>query len=310
VETTIYALAGLRIVSEFPLVGLQICHNEAAAHGEVIIRRAPIPAELASATATLRAGRLIGRYDGRSVLLDSPSVGRFLLRDGKEILMDPTPSCPEDEVRAYLLSVAFGALCHQRGIIPLHASAIDVADSCIAFVGESGAGKSTLAAALARRGHEVIADDVCFLRLEDKHNVQAWPGIERIRLWEEAVYALGCDGPGVEREMHGYNKYFVPVRPPRNPRECRPLRRIYELHTSPNGANEVTRFRGAAAVEILIQNVYRPNLAERLGYKPHVFKVCAVAARRVPVFRLSRPMGFDALERGVEFLEDHLLDMG
>ena len=33
------------------------------------------------------------------------------------------------------------------------------ADGCVAFVGESGAGKSTLVAALARRGHQVIADD-------------------------------------------------------------------------------------------------------------------------------------------------------
>ncbi len=309
VEETVYALAGLRIVSDFPLFGLQICRTEAAAHGEILIRHAPIPEGLASATATFRAGQLIGRYNGRDVLLSFPPVSRFLVRDGKEILVDSAPSSDDGAVRAYLLGIAFGVLCHQRGIMPLHASAIDVAGGCVAFVGESGAGKSTLAAALARRGYEVITDDLCFLQLDDKCNVQSWPGIGRIRLWEEAVYALGCDGPGVEREMHGFNKYFIPVRPSRNPSDCRPLRRVYQLDSAPDGAARVTRLHGAAAVEALVQNIYHEGLAERLGYKPHAFRVCAAAARKISVFRFSRPLSFNALDHGIQVLKDHLSDI-
>jgi hypothetical protein len=47
--------------------------------------------------------------------------------------MDLAPSSNDDEVRA-IFWVLFGALCHQRGITPLHASAIDVANGCVAFV--------------------------------------------------------------------------------------------------------------------------------------------------------------------------------
>ena len=183
----------------------------------------------------------------------------------------PAPSSNDDEVRAYLLGAVFGALCHQRGITPLHASAIDVADGCVAFVGASGAGKSTLVAALAQRGHEIIGDDECFLQLGTNGEVQAWPGISGIRLCEDARAALGFDGAGVERAMHGYNKYFVPVRPPRNPIQSRRLREVYQLHRVPNGVTEVTRLRGADAVEVLMQNVYPPGLADRLGYQAHVF---------------------------------------
>ena len=250
-------------------------------------------------------GQYIG-YNEKEILLHLPRVGRFLVRAGREILIDPAPASDAGELRAYLLGTAFGMLCHQRGITPLHASAIDVTDSCVAFVGASGAGKSTLVAALFRHGYEIISDDVCFLQLDSKGNVQARPGIERIRLWEDAMYALGYQGPGVEREMHGYNKYFVPVRSPRSPLEHRRLLRVYELHTAPDGVIQVTRLPGAAAIEVLMQNVYRLNLAERLGYKPHAFTVCAAAARDVPVFRLSRPKHFHALEETVEVLEDHL----
>ena len=247
----VYWLAGLRIVSDLPLSGLPVCGDDLQENPpEVVIRRAPIPAELASATATFRHGQYLGRYNGREVLIDIPATARFLVRGGNEILIDSTPSSNDDEIRAYLLGTVFGLLCYQRGITPLHAAAIDFADGCVAFVGESGAGKSTLAAALARRGHQVISDDLCFQQLDDKGAVRSWPGIGRIRLWEEAMNALGCSGPGVEREIQGYDKYFVPIWPPRNPIECRRLRRVYQLHTALDDATKVTRLHGASTVEV------------------------------------------------------------
>jgi hypothetical protein len=308
-KSAIYGLGGLRIVSDFPLFGLQTCcRDEAEAHGEIVIRRAPIPDRVVTATARFLNGYYSGTYNGREVLLDSPRVGRFLLRAGQEILIDVAPSSNDNEVREYLLGAVFGALCHQRGITPLHASAIDVADGCVAFVGASGAGKSTLVAALARRGHEIISDDECFLQLDSNGNVQSWPGISRIRLWEDARSALGFAGPGVERAMHGYYKHFVPIRPPRNAIHVRPLCRVYQLHCGPKGATEITRLRGAESVEALMKNVYPPGLPAYLGYQPHVFMVCTAAARNVPVFRLSRPWDFAALDQGIALLESHLLD--
>ncbi len=306
-ESPIYRFSGLRIVSDFPLLGLPVCRNEAKAPCEVVIRCAPIPEEVASATAKFLDGHYSGTYNGREVLL-SRALGRFLLRAGEEILIDLAPASNDDDVRAYLLGAVFGTLCHQRGITPLHASAIDMADGCVAFVGASGAGKSTLVAALARRGHEIIADDECFLQLGSNGDVQAWPGISRIRLWEDARAALGFDSPRVEQEMQGHNKCPVTVCPPRNPIQSRPLRRVYQLQRVPNGVTEVTRLHGADAVEVLMQNVYPPGLAKHLGYQPHVFNVCTTVARDVPVFRFSRPWDFAALDQGIELLENHLRD--
>jgi energy-coupling factor transporter ATP-binding protein EcfA2 len=202
----------------------------------------------------------------------------------------------------------FGALCHQRGITPLHASAIDLANGCVAFVGASGAGKSTLVAALAQRGHEVISDDECFLQLDTGGDAQAWPGISRIWLWDDSMTALGFDGAGVERELHRYKKYFVPVRSPRNPTQSRPLRRVYQLNRVPHGVAEITRLRGADAVEVLMQNVYPPRLAHQQCYQSHVFRVCAATARDVPVFRLDRPWNFASFNQGIDLLENHLRD--
>jgi hypothetical protein len=293
-----YTLAGLCIVSDFPLNGLPTHRDKAAAQHEVVIRLAPVPEAVPSVP------------NGKEVLLDFPGTGRFLVRNGNEILIEPATSSDESEIRVYLLGTAFGVLCHQRGIPPLHASAIDIADGCVAFVGETGAGKSTLVAALAARGHQVIADDVCFLHLGDKAEVQVWPGMRRIRLWQDAMVALRRDGPGVEREIHGYNKYLIPVRPSRNATEPRHLRRVYHLHAALDRDTPcVDRLHGAAVIEVLMQNVYRLGLAERMGHKPAAFELCAAAARGVPVFRFSRPLGFDVLDEGVDFLEHHLRDL-
>jgi hypothetical protein len=62
----------------------------------------------------------------------------------------------------------------------------------------------------AQRGHQVIADNVCFLQRDESGKIQACPDITRIRLWEDAMAALGCDAAGAEREMRGYNKCLLP----------------------------------------------------------------------------------------------------
>ena len=306
-ETAIYNLGGLRIASDFPLCGLHVCRDDSAAR-EVVIRYAPIPETVASATAICLNGRYSGTYNGREILLSS-KVGRFLLRAGEEILIELAPASNDDDVRAYLLGAVFGALCHQRGIAPLHASAIDVANGCAAFAGPSGAGKSTLIAALSVRGHQIIGDDECFLQLGSNKDVKAWPGISRIRLWEDATVALGLDGRGLEPEIRGHNKFFIPVRPPPDPLQYRLLRGVFQLHRVRNGDTELTRLHGADAIEVLMQNIYPEGLAVHLGYQSNLFTVCAAVARDVPVFRLSRPWDFAALEQGIELVENQLRDL-
>jgi hypothetical protein len=108
--------------------------------------------------------------------------------------------------------------------------------------------------------------------------------------------------------MRGYNKYLIPVRPAPNSMKPRRLRRVYALHTAPDrGVATVTEIRGAAVLEVLMQNIYRLGMAEHMGYKPAAFVVCAAAARDVRVFQFSRRREFGALDETVSFLEDHLL---
>jgi hypothetical protein len=297
-------LAGLRICSDFELPGIPLCRCTIPTDVEIAIRRARVPKTLSKIDKAFEGGQC----NKNELLLDIPQVARYLIRGGREILVDECPNAEFMDLSAYLLGTAFGLLCHQRGITPLHASSIDVAGGYVAFVGASGAGKSTLVAALAALGgHQVIADDVCFLQLGHNGEVQAWPGVNRIRLWEDSLDALKYRRQGVEQEARGSKKYILPLSPAQNPIKSSRLRIIYQLHAAlDNGPAYVKRLQGASAIEVLMQNIYKLGLADQMGYKPAAFVVCATMARQIPVFRFSRPMSFDVMRKGVEVLEDHM----
>jgi hypothetical protein len=240
------------------------------------------------------------------VLLCIPDVARFLVREGSEILVDTLHAADPSMVRIFLLGSVFGILCHQRGILPLHSAAIDTASGCIAFVGESGSGKSTLAAALFARGHQVITDDVSFLGRDDADNIVTWPGVARIRLWEDALTGLGVHTSTLEREARAFNKYLLPVSTPKNVFAPRQISRIYRLGaTSNRGQKRIRRVQGALAIELLMQNVYRLNYAKSMGRTPDIFQFCAEMAARIPIFDFSRPFEFAAMGEGLNLLESH-----
>jgi len=298
-----YYWAGLRIVSEIALPSLMACADQIGS--SVSIRRARLPETLASVTAVFPEGQC----NDNELLLNIPDVARYLIRSGSEILVDQAANSNLGDVAAYLLGTAFGVLCHQRGTYPLHGSAIDIVDGCVAFVGDSGAGKSTMVAALASRGHQVISDDLCVLEASEQ-GVRLWPGLNRLRLWEDALAALDCDQPGIERELRGLNKYLVPTQPIRNPRTPRRLQRVYQLAAAADGdPTTITRLQGAATLEVLMQNIYRVAIAERMGRKANLFVTCAAAAREVAVYRFSRPLGFQILPDVLKVLEEHLHEL-
>ena len=60
-----------------------------------------------------------------------PGVANFLVRNGREILVEPAANASAEEIRAYLLSPIFSALCHQAGMYSLHASAVRVGNGVV-----------------------------------------------------------------------------------------------------------------------------------------------------------------------------------
>jgi hypothetical protein len=89
----------------------------------------------------------------------------------------------------YLLSGVLAFVLRVRGVVPLHASAVVIADRALLFAGAAGAGKSSTAAAFATLGIPVLSDDMVALT-EAGERLVALPSYPRLSLWPDSANGL------------------------------------------------------------------------------------------------------------------------
>lgn len=202
---------------------------------------------------------------------------------GVRILVDPAPGATPEQVRLFLLGTVLGALMAQRDHLVLHGNAVRVGEGCVVAVGHSGAGKSTLAAEFARRGHEVLSDDVVPV---DAHG-RALPGRPRIHLWRDALERLGRFSPDLERVHHHHEKYVLPI-PATHP-EPLPVRAVYVLERHPDDLLALVRVQGAACYPLLHEHTYRNEWLHGAAARVRHLQQCARLTDTAQVVRVLRP---------------------
>ena len=293
---TEYRLFGLRIRSDLDLPELAACLD--AGEPDVVISLSNIGAD--SSPAGVHAS------DG-DVLFVAEDVARYRISGGNRILVERKPGAPDRNVRLFLLGSAFGALLHQRGLLPLHANAVEIDGRAIAFMGESGAGKSTLAAWFHDRGYPVLTDDVCVISPDRDGTPVVHKGLGRLRLWKDAVERSGrstsdYDTSFVDEAV--YEKFDVPL--PNAESEDRSARAgaLYVLDRS--NAFEITALNGIDAVECLMANTYRGGMVALAGASQLHWQNCVALARQVPVFRFARLWGYEHFEKQMTALLEHV----
>ncbi len=141
-------------------------------------------ARLCSPDGTLRYS--LGRGQERTVLR-YPGLCDFV---GDADLTDVTVHLHPGADPGLIPVLAGGALIavhlKLRHELVLHASAVQLDDGALAFVGSSGMGKSTLAALLATGGRGLVTDDVMRVDMSDSVVVRVHPGGTESRLRQSA----------------------------------------------------------------------------------------------------------------------------
>jgi hypothetical protein len=226
-------------------------------------------------------------------------VGRYWVRAGRQIVIDPKPDAEPALVRHGLLGPVLAHLLWQRDVFTLHASVIGLGSRHVAFVGVSGEGKSTTAAALEAHGHSLVCDDVAALRARDG---EAWvlPGFPRMRLYEDVLRGVG-DEPSAHPPVHSQiDKRSKRVA--RFTRESVKLDRVFVLASGASFALEALPAQ-AAVMEIMRHTFCAHQYAPLYGFKQHMERA-AWLVRQVPVSRLTRPKDLARLPELVRFIED------
>ncbi len=129
----------------------------------------------------------------------------WLDRQGSELWATWPDNLTIEDTATYLLGPVLGLLLRLRGVTCLHASAVAFGESAVAFVGSEGAGKSTTAAALARRGHAILSDDVVALA-ERNGTFFVHPGYPYLCLWPESVESIYGSAEALPRFSENYEK--------------------------------------------------------------------------------------------------------
>lgn len=291
-ETADYVWSGLRVRSELPL------RYPAAAGDEmpdVWLRLGEVPG------VPLPPERLADFFvESGDLGLVVRGVGRFLASGGSRIVVDPEPGASEEDLRLYVSGSVLGVIALQRGLLPLHASAVELRDgSCVAFTGLSGAGKSSLAAHFARSGHRLVADDVCVLT-ERNGWYSVWPGPSRIKLAPDALESLRRDTAGLEPTGGTREKYHLEVDAGVAARAAPvPLSAIFLLAWG-EGAPRAVPMAGLDAIDAIGGHTYRQEFVRPLGLEADWLRGVAKVARNVPLYRLIRPHGHDRADAVIE----------
>jgi hypothetical protein len=290
-----YSLFGLGIRSDVALPGVPAAEP---ASPDILIRQGRLPDGLPSDP------DFVPTADG--TVLTVPGIGRFFIRDGREILVEAEADASDRNVRLFLLGSALGILSHRRGLLPLHANAVVADGGAYAFGGHSGAGKSTLAAHFAREGYEVLCDDVCAISFAEDGTPLAWPGLPRLKLWSDAAEAFGHDSASLDRAIEGLDKYHVPLAGARAVRAV-PFRRLYLLARTEDGeAPAISRLHGQRAMAVVMEHTYRNGYLAPMGLAAQHFRLCAELMRRAEVYEARRDWGYEVFAREAELFERHI----
>lgn len=274
---------GLVVRSSWPLPELPPGPVDAA--GDVEIVAGPVPERLDDATVS-NAFFDVAR---ERMLVRIPGVARYLLEQGRRVVIAAEPDAAEDEVRAFLGTVIFGALLHQREDLVLHGSAVEIGGRAVAFLGFSGLGKSTLAAGFRQRGHAVLTDDLCVVRPRAAGGWEVVPSFPHMKLWLDSLEQLGLSADGLRRIRSKEAKRALPV-VENFATTARPLAKLYVLRRSDTVAQaKLMPLDSSARLAALGNQAYRPGMLAGLSGHARHFEQAVVIARALPMSLLVRP---------------------
>lgn len=220
----------------------------------------------------------------------------YLVEHGSSIRVMPRLPVDTPDIRLFLLGAGLGILCHQRGVLPIHAAAVEIDGRAVIMTGSSGMGKSTLADAFLRNGYRVLSDDVAPLTLSGGE-IRVVPAVQRIRLWEDSAHHARWVTSELEQCRASLAKYNLPLDRGYAPHPLVPAALIHLGRSLLDGKYTCQRLRGAEAMRAMRHQVYRWRALVAMCGAPAAYARVSEAAARIPLHaNFDRPFDYASLD--------------
>ena len=293
-----YITHGLHIVSELACPDLKLIRDDLS-EPDIVIRFGEVPDRLVDCIyddgfSQIKPGTYLLTLDG---------IAKFLVSDGRDIIIQPAVGCTYEVIRLYLFSQGFGALLHQRGQLSLHASAVYTKQGAVLFMGKSGSGKSTLVAGLLKRGYQVLADDLCTIRFAVDQIPRVLPGFAQIRLWKDTIERLGYDIYTLRKVWHKEDKYTLTL-PNELTDRIIPLHTIYLLNPAETEEVLIEALGPGEKLRSLLDNVFKAEYVKGLGVQETVFTQISKVLRYSRLKSVTRPRNHFSMGQLIQRLQE------
>ena len=300
--THLYTLCGWQTRSEIPLTGVPTSSDDGSGI-DILIQLAPGRSPI-----TKKQESLSLEHSVECSHIRIESVADFEVHRGQQIRVWPAAGATQKDIEIFLFGPVWATLCHQRGLLPLHASAILGDGRITAFAGSSGVGKSTVAAMMSSLDHELLADDILTISFDQNSIPGAWPYIRRLKLRSDSITQLALTSAASVSERLDKEKYFVQPKCMAADRWYR-FERLYLLEIDPiSTRNSIDRIVGAEAVRALIGHTYHFNFVVGTKRFNDHLKFCTQLASKIAIYRLRRSLLAGAGKKLASLIRAHLKD--
>ena len=272
-----YKIYGISLESELQLPSLV---SSKGAEAEVCIKYGKLPSHLPS----IREKGLYFESSPNDFLFKFQHIAKYRIQNGTRIEIEIFDDSRLELVKMILLGTVMGILLHQRGIVPIHGSAIHTTNGAYIFSGPSTIGKSSLLAWFIKLGFNAIADDIAAIKPVNKPIL--YHGIPQLKLWIDVLDYCNLEKetkirPELEKYRLSITEQFI--------QEETIVGIIFILEKTNTSEFSHEELYGSAKVSALIRNTYRNRFVNGLGLQEVLLNNIIAIAKHTLVVKVYRP---------------------
>lgn len=223
-------------------------------------------------------------------------IGKFKINNGNEITVKPAKDVNEVVFRSFILGTVMASLLYQRGLFVLHASAVNVNDEVIAFLGNKGYGKSSTAMTFYKEGYPIIADD--YIAIKPNSVPLVYPGFPSLRL----SYKSRVQGDFSQERVYYKDVEIDKIHVPANGNFSLskiPLKKLYVLKRG--NQLKISEFTPQEALMKLVENTFGISRFRKSDFVDNL-KQCSSLLDHIDISLLEVPDSLEELQKVVELI--------